>query len=274
MRALVALGGLLLALSGGLLAVNAWGEWQHRQLMTAASGVVQAPPAPRAAVPVAMPTLVPIAPPEPTSLPEAISPPAPEPISAPEPTPPPEPTPASTQAPTPAAVPTPAAPIAAQADAEEPGPAEEFVSYGPATWMEIPRIEVDSRIMEVGVKDGAYEAPSWEVGHHEDSVNPGEPGNSIFNGHLTTINAGKVFAHLRDLSIGDSILLYTHTHLLEWRVDETFDTDNDDNSFIQPTDDTRITLYTCDGQLIPFAHDYNKRLVVIGRLAAVHERDN
>lgn len=239
-RALLVIGGLLLALSGFLVSYTTWNEWQHRQSALAEPVAL---PTVRPQVQVAVPTRVPTL----------------APTLAPAPTPTSEPP----LAPTPTVEPT---------LAPTPEPVDTFASYGPAIRIQIPRIKVNSRIMEVGVKGGAYEAPAWEVGHHEDSANPGEPGNSIFNGHLTTINAGRVFAHLKDVQVGDTITVYTASHVLDWRVDERYDTDNDDNSFIQPTDDTRITLYTCDGQLVPLAHDYNQRLVVIGSLAAVRER--
>jgi LPXTG-site transpeptidase (sortase) family protein len=146
-------------------------------------------------------------------------------------------------------------------------------SYGPALWVTIPRIKVDERVMEVGVENGEYVAPAWDVGHQEDSVNPGEPGNSVFNGHLTTINAGHVFARLHELRPGDVIYVFTESHRLTWTVEQVYTTDNDDGSFMTPTDDTRITLYTCDGQLLPLQHDYSQRFVVVGRLEEARARD-
>src|SRR5690349_2128797 len=65
--------------------------------------------------------------------------------------------------------------------------------FGPAVWMRIPSIEVDSHISEVDVIGGYYDVPWFDVGHHIDSANPGDLGNSIFNGHVVTINAGEVF---------------------------------------------------------------------------------
>ncbi|GAC1315567.1 MAG: hypothetical protein NVSMB2_07450 [Chloroflexota bacterium] len=145
--------------------------------------------------------------------------------------------------------------------------------YGPAVWMAIPKIGVDERISEVGVQGSEYGVPNWDIGHHQDSANPGEPGNSIFNGHLTTLSAGKVFARLRELLPGDTVLVYTRTHILTWTVNDVFTTDNEDISFLQPTDGTRITLYTCDGRLIPLRHDYSDRFVVLGELTAARDRD-
>ena len=277
-RILIWCGGLLMVVSAGVVAVDGLATWQ-RQVESRAAEVVSrgerletvaelsaATEAGSASAPddtpIGAPPQVDTAPAEASSAPE----PAPTATSVPvaSPTLPAavatvEPTPAPTPAPTPE-------PVAEATPEEE-------VSYGPAVWVTIPRIKVDERVMEVGVANGEYVAPAWDIGHQEDSVNPGEPGNSVFNGHLTTINAGHVFARLHELRPGDVIYVFTKTHRLTWTVEQVFSTSNDDNSFIQPTDDTRITLYTCDGHLIPLEHDYSARFVVVGRLDEARARD-
>ncbi|HEY7062655.1 MAG TPA: class F sortase [Chloroflexota bacterium] len=138
--------------------------------------------------------------------------------------------------------------------------------------MAIPRLRVDSAVTDVGVHDGAYDVPLWDVGHHADSRNPGEPGNSVFNGHLETLHAGKVFARLAELTPGDAIYVYTPGYLLAWRVETVASVPNDDTGFVQPTADRRITLYTCTGRWDPLAHDYTERFVVVARLVIVSPR--
>jgi len=139
-------------------------------------------------------------------------------------------------------------------------------------WMNIPRIKLDSSVVEVGVQDGEYQVPSFDVGHHEGSANPGEPGNSVFTGHLETINAGRVFARLKELSVGDTVYTYTRTHRYDWVVQEVRTVPNSEKSFILPTQDTRITLYTCAGTFNPLARDYTHRLVVVGKLVQAGPR--
>jgi LPXTG-site transpeptidase (sortase) family protein len=157
--------------------------------------------------------------------------------------------------------PTPAPPRTAKPTAT-PRPRD----YGPTTWMKIPSIGVDSRIMEVGVQNGEYVVPSWEVGHHEDSPAAGQPGNSIFNGHVETINAGRIFAHLKDVQVGDAIYTYSATDRLAWRVDSVETVPYTDQRFIQPTTTTQITLYTCTGRFLPLEREYDHRLVVTAHL--------
>jgi sortase A len=163
--------------------------------------------------------------------------------------------------------------VALQTGVLEPGPAVEPGSpkYGPPVWMTIPRIKVDSRIMSVGVKSGEYEVPAWEVGHHEGSADPGS-GNSVYVGHLETIDAGRVFARLNDLAHGDAVFVYTPSHRTDWMVEEVTKVPNDDASFMEPTIDTRLTLYTCTGAFDPRTRDYIQRLVVTARLVNVRDR--
>ena len=145
-------------------------------------------------------------------------------------------------------------------------------SYGPAQWIRIPRIGVDAHISDVGITDGFYDVPWFDVGHHADSHNPGEPGNSIFNGHVVTVNAGEVFRHLDQLAAGDAVYVYTPAYRLDWVVDDAFQVAEDDNSFLADTDEPRVTLYTCTGRFNPIERSYAERLVVVGELANVAAR--
>ena len=133
--------------------------------------------------------------------------------------------------------------------------------------MTIPRIGVDSRVVEVSLlADGEFQAPAFSVGHHVSSPEPGQPGNSVFAGHLTSMNAGRVFARLHELRTGDAIYVYSPGYRLDWSVAGVRTVPNTDSGFIQPTGETRLTLYTCAGQFLPLSADYSQRLVVTARL--------
>jgi LPXTG-site transpeptidase (sortase) family protein len=139
-------------------------------------------------------------------------------------------------------------------------------SYGRAVRMQIPRIRVNSSVLEVGIANGEYQVPGWEIGHHADSPDPGTAGNSVFNGHLETINAGRVFARLKDVRVGDAVYIYTDSHRLAWVVQAVRTVPDTDYSFVLPTADTRITLYTCAGRYNPVTRAYTHWLVVVGKL--------
>jgi LPXTG-site transpeptidase (sortase) family protein len=166
------------------------------------------------------------------------------------------------------------------AEATPPGPGRGAVAQAPASaqpadprrrplWITIPRIGVDTSITQVVVEDGAYQVPAFDVGHHADSANPGEVGNSVFNGHLTTIDAGSVFAQLHRVAAGDTVQVRTPIDRTEWVVEEIRVVPASDGSFIQPVANRRLTLYTCTGTYDPRTRDYSHRLVVVAQLAQV-----
>jgi LPXTG-site transpeptidase (sortase) family protein len=145
-------------------------------------------------------------------------------------------------------------------------------SFGAAEWMRIPTIGVDSHIADVGVVDGFYDVPWFDVGHHADSADPGDLGNCVFNGHVVTINAGEVFRHLDELQPGDAVYVYTAAYRLDWVVVDTSSVDQDDNSFLDDTAEPRVTLYTCTGQFNPIERNYAQRLVVTAQLVQTGPR--
>jgi sortase A len=165
----------------------------------------------------------------------------------------------------------------AQAASGTSGTAEAVVALAPGEaglplWLEIASIQVDAPVMEMGVEGGEYQVPSFDVGHHADSARPGEPGNSIYNGHLQTINAGRVFARLHELRAGDAVRVYTRTHRVDWVVEDVRTVPNTEQSFLQPSAAPRITLYTCDGTFDIRTRDYTHRRVVVGNLVGVTAR--
>jgi len=144
--------------------------------------------------------------------------------------------------------------------------------FGPAVWMRVPAIDVDSHISDVGVIGGYYDVPWFDIGHHADSHNPGDAGNSIFNGHVVTINAGEVFRRLHELQSGDAVYVYTPDHRVDWVVTSVFSVAQDDNAFLIDTDQPTITLYTCTGQFNPIERSYAERLVVTGIMVRASAR--
>jgi len=85
----------------------------------------------------------------------------------------------------------------------------------PAIRIIIPKIEVNERIVEIGLrKIGEGEAARylWDtaeyaVGHRENSAHPGQQDNIILSGHNNAY--GEVFRRLDELEPGDLIYLYT-----------------------------------------------------------------
>ncbi|MGE5619460.1 MAG: class F sortase [Sphingomonadaceae bacterium] len=172
----------------------------------------------------------------------------------------------------PAATVSSAAPIAID-DPDTPSAAPTPVpDFGPPVRMLIPSIDLDASVTEVGISDGTYEVPGWDVGWHEDSAQLGAPGNSVFNGHLQTIDAGKVFARLHELRPGDLIYLYTPGYRTSWVVESSERTPNSIHEFVAPTRDVRATLYTCEGRFDWSTRRYSHYRVVVARFVEATKR--
>lgn len=145
----------------------------------------------------------------------------------------------------------------------------ESASYGLPVRMSIPAIGIDYRVVESEIRDGTYAVPSWAIGHHSDSALPGAPGNSVYNGHLDHLVEGWVFANLKNLKTGDMVYVYTPTHRTEWVVTSVGQFPRPDSSFISPSAEPRITLYTCTGTLDWATQKYSHWLVVTGSMVGV-----
>jgi sortase A len=97
----------------------------------------------------------------------------------------------------------------------------------PPTRLVIPTIDLDIPILPVGVKtirEGSESRVVWADvpnagGFHETSAYPGNPGNTVINGHRDI--QGAVFRHLDRVQIGDEITLYVGTTAYPYRVTET-----------------------------------------------------
>jgi sortase (surface protein transpeptidase) len=138
--------------------------------------------------------------------------------------------------------------------------------------MVIPAIELNAGVRSVGVKYGVYDVPWYDVGWQNNSAPLGAPGNTVFNGHLDTIDAGRVFYRLHQLQPGDAVYLYTDGYRTDWVVEWAGSVPNADWWFVEPTDDLRLTLYTCEGAWNWLAQQYSDYRVVVARFYDYAER--
>jgi LPXTG-site transpeptidase (sortase) family protein len=165
-----------------------------------------------------------------------------------------------------------AAVFAASAQANE---SETTASTSPIRLV-IPKIELDSSVIPVGLKeiviDGKtykmWETADNEVGWHNLSAPLGQIGNTVLAGH-SDIKA-KVFRNLQHVEIGDEIIVFTRDNgpayryevtqkLLVQEKDVPIETRIKNAQWVAPTSDERLTLVTCAG---PGA---SHRLIVIAR---------
>jgi LPXTG-site transpeptidase (sortase) family protein len=124
----------------------------------------------------------------------------------------------------------------------------------------IPRIGLDSQIIDMSLRGGEWPVPNFAVAHLAESANPGDIGNAVFAGHVTD-----VFARLDELVLGDEIVLWAADDRHTFRVIETKTVRNTDTSVLadRPGQAT-VTLITCAGRWIPWDNDYDHRWIVVG----------
>lgn len=78
------------------------------------------------------------------------------------------------------------------------------------------------------------------VGHFADSVLPGEDDNSILSGHRDT-----VFRRLKEVELGDSLIVRTSAGEFEYKVNKIRIVDADDRTVIVPKPKATLTVSTC-----------------------------
>ena len=130
----------------------------------------------------------------------------------------------------------------------------------PPTRLVLPSIGLDVPVRPVGVKtlgEGATARTVWSdlpnaAGFHNTSAYPGNPGNTVINGHRD-IHAA-VFRHLDKVKVGDEITLYVGSLAYPYQVTEilivpeTFATAAqrvENQRLIGPMPEERLTLVTC-----------------------------
>jgi sortase A len=148
-----------------------------------------------------------------------------------------------------------------------PTPTPDPASLLPAR-LEIPAIGLDAPVMQVGWETQEVNGQlvsNWIVpdrfaaGWHVNSAAPGQPGNTVLNGHNNI--HGNVFRDLKDLQPGDEVTVYsgevslfsiqtlhhyvvTERHILE-EMYQPAAVRQQNAQFIMPTSDERLTLVTC-----------------------------
>ncbi len=201
-----------------------------------------------------------------------VSPPVPTATPVPPPAPTPQPTappaPAQRQGPVLLAPPIPGVPIGAvQAQSQVIPPLPE--RHRPYTnWLQspdrlqIPSIGLDSKVVPIGTKLDARGFIAWEtaafvVGYHRGSGLPGESGNTVLSGHISSPREGNVFNKLPKVEVGDGIVVSTPDRQYLYVVAETKTVTPDTVEVLDPTDHAIVTLITCVPDGI-----YSHRLVV------------
>lgn len=138
-----------------------------------------------------------------------------------------------------------------------------------ATWIKIPSIEVDSKVVELGtvLENGqlVYQTPDHAVGHYIGSADAGETGNVVMYGHISSPlkGEGNVFRRLPEIKPGDEVFLTSAAGRFTYVVVKTVIVTPDRTDVMDQTQDARLTLLTCYPDWV-----YSHRFIAVAMLTA------
>ena len=123
----------------------------------------------------------------------------------------------------------------------------------------IERFGVDLEVSAAGYKSGEWEISEEGASHWFKSASPGEGVNVVIYGH----NKDDLLGPIRWVGEGEVIKVVNREgEVFEYEIDEIIRADKGEVKYVMPTNDERLTIYTCDG-----SRD-RLRYVVIGKPAS------
>ncbi|MCL5957914.1 MAG: sortase [Chloroflexi bacterium] len=132
----------------------------------------------------------------------------------------------------------------------------------PPTRLLIPSIGLDAKAIELSTYyndkgDLVWETAPFAVGHHVGTPNPGEPGNVVISGHISSIHEGAVFKRLPEVKEGDGVVVLTNDRNYLYQVVNKKIVEPTQIDVMDSTSEETLTLITCvpDGV-------YTHRLIV------------
>lgn len=143
--------------------------------------------------------------------------------------------------------------------------AEHVGAPATATRIRVPSVGIDAEVRAVGYTfeqgELQYDTPRYEAGHYVGSAAPGEAGNAVIAGHVSTRGGNAVFQHLPDVGVGDVVEVERGEELYRYAVTELRVVDPGEVQVMARTGDPVLTLITCFPD-----RNYQDRLVVIAKL--------
>ena len=138
----------------------------------------------------------------------------------------------------------------------------------PARRIVIPTIGVDTKVIQLGTKLDrlghlAWETAPFAVGQHKGLAGPGQIGNMVLSGHISSPNEGAIFHRLPELKVGEGIIVSTDERQYLYQVVDTKVVTPDEVSVMDQTPDATATLLTCVPDGI-----YSHRLGISAKLVA------
>lgn len=133
-----------------------------------------------------------------------------------------------------------------------------------ATRVRIPSVGLDAEVRPVGIvfREGQlqYDVPTVEAGQYA-GARPGEAGNTVIGGHVSTRTGGGVFRALPTVTVGAPIEVYRGAERHQYQVTEVRIVAPDATEVMEQTQDATLTLITCSDD-----RAHAKRVVVVAKL--------
>src|SRR5207237_10397268 len=107
----------------------------------------------------------------------------------------------------------------------------------------------------------AWESAPVVVVPNTGLAGPGQNGNMVLSGHISSPSEGAIFQHLPDVKVGQGVIVATEERQYLYRVTDVRVVTPDEVSVLDQTADPTATLITCVPDGI-----YSHRLVVTARL--------
>lgn len=139
-------------------------------------------------------------------------------------------------------------------------PEERAVISRDSDHLVIPKIDLDQKIW-FGHGEWLVNRGVW---HIPESSTPDRGSNTVLVGHRFTYKDPAVFYHLDKVAVGDPIIAVVGGKLYNYKVTEKKIVNPTDLWIEDPTDDNRLTIYTCDP-----LWSIRNRLVVVASLESV-----
>ncbi len=135
----------------------------------------------------------------------------------------------------------------------------------PPNHLLIPSIGVDVKVIELGThynEEGelVWDTAPFSAGHHVGTANPGEPGNVVISGHISSIHEGAVFKRLPEIKVGAGVVVGATDREYLYQVIDKKVVDPTQIEVMNSTTEQILTIITCvpDGV-------YSHRLVVTAK---------
>jgi LPXTG-site transpeptidase (sortase) family protein len=131
----------------------------------------------------------------------------------------------------------------------------------------IPKMGLFAQVIPVYLAGDSWDVTQLgpNVGHLEGTAWLDKPGNVVLSGHVTLRDGRNgIFAALKDLTVGDSIIIIYKGEERIYGVTETKTVEPDDLTPLYPTTTEVLTLITCDVDAYDFfQNSYQKRIVTV-----------